>query len=90
VTFQSTDDIVFGALGTKTEEQNVRGDGLNCGSRAMRDRRGTTEILVSTSSTEPLTGAVHLLTAGAAVQFQIDEDIAHRICIELERFLTRQ
>jgi hypothetical protein len=35
-----------------------------------------------------LTGIVQVNTADAEIEFEITEDIAHKICIDLERFLT--
>ena len=55
----------------------------------MIDAQMITEVFVSTRSTEPLTGIVHVNTADAEIKFEITEDLAHRICTELERFLTR-
>jgi hypothetical protein len=55
----------------------------------MIDAQVITEVLVATKSTEPLTGIVQVNTAEAEIKFEITEDLAHRICTELERFLTR-
>jgi hypothetical protein len=55
----------------------------------MNDKHRLTEVVVSTNSTEPRTGTVQLRAAKAEMEFEITEDLAHRICIELERFLTR-
>lgn len=49
-----------------------------------------TEIFVLTKSTKPLSGIVQVNTADEEeIRFEITEDLAHRICTELERFLTR-
>jgi hypothetical protein len=48
-----------------------------------------TEITVSTKSTEPLTGIVELSTTEAKIKFEITAEMAHKICTDLERFLTR-
>ena len=48
-----------------------------------------TEVLISTKSAEPLTGIVQIATAEAELKFEITEDLAHKICTDLERFLTR-
>ena len=48
-----------------------------------------TEITVSTKSTEPLTGIVRVSTADAEIKFEMTEELAHKICTDLERFLTR-
>lgn len=55
----------------------------------MRDVHTITEVTILTKSTEPLTGVVQVNTADAEIKFEITEDLAHRICTELERFLTR-
>jgi hypothetical protein len=54
----------------------------------MTDPQKATEVSVLTTSTEPLTGIVQVNTAEAEIEFEITEDIAHKICIDLERFLT--
>lgn len=48
-----------------------------------------TEINVSTKSTEPLTGIVELCTTDEEFKLEITEEMAHKICMDLERFLTR-
>jgi hypothetical protein len=48
-----------------------------------------TEISVVTKSTEPLSGVVLVSTANAKLKFEITEDVAHKLCTYLERFLTR-
>ena len=55
----------------------------------MRDVHKITEVSISTRSTEPLTGIVQVNTAEAEMKFEITEDLAHKICTDLERFLTR-
>jgi hypothetical protein len=55
----------------------------------MTDLQKATEVSVLTRSTEPLTGIIQVNTADAEIEFEITEDIAHKICIDLERFLTR-
>ena len=54
----------------------------------MSDKHRLTEVVVSTNSTKPLTGTVQLGAAKAEMEFEITENLAHRICIELERFLN--
>jgi hypothetical protein len=54
----------------------------------MRDVHKITEISILTKSTEPLTGIVQVNTAKAALEFEITEDLAHKICTDLDRFLT--
>jgi len=55
----------------------------------MSDVHKITEVSILTKSTEPLTGIVQLNTADAEMKFEITEDLAHTICTNLERFLTR-
>ena len=55
----------------------------------MNDVLKITEVTVLTRSTEPLTGIVRVVTGDAEMKFEITEDLAHKICSDLERFLTR-
>jgi len=55
----------------------------------MTDLQRVTEITVSAKSTEPLTGIVRMSTGDAEIRFEITEELAHKICTDLERFLTR-
>ena len=55
----------------------------------MRDVHKITEVTVLTQSTEPLIGIVQVCTPDAKIKFEITEDLAHKICTDLERFLTR-
>jgi hypothetical protein len=55
----------------------------------MRDVHRITEVSVLTRLTEPLTGIVQVSTADAEMKFEIAEDLAHKTCTDLERFLTR-
>jgi hypothetical protein len=55
----------------------------------MNDAHRITEVSISTKSTEPLTGIIQVSTADAEVKFEITEDLAHKICTDIERFLTR-
>jgi hypothetical protein len=48
-----------------------------------------TEISILTKSAEPRIGIIQLTTAEAEIKFEITEDLAHKICTDLERFLTR-
>jgi hypothetical protein len=47
------------------------------------------EVTILTRSTEPLTGVVQVNTPDAEIKFEIREDLALKICADLERFLTR-
>jgi hypothetical protein len=55
----------------------------------MRDVHKITEVTVLTQSTEPLIGIVQVDTADTEIKFELTEDMAHKICTDLERFLTR-
>jgi hypothetical protein len=55
----------------------------------MSDVPKMTEVLIETKSTEPLTGIVQLNSADAEMKFEITADLAHKICTDLGRFLTR-
>jgi hypothetical protein len=55
----------------------------------MHDVHKITEITILAKSTEPLTGIVRVNTTDAEINFEITEDLAHQICTDLERFLTR-
>jgi hypothetical protein len=55
----------------------------------MNDAYKITEVTVLTKSTEPLTGIVQVHTANAEIKLEVTEDLAHKICTDLERFLTR-
>jgi hypothetical protein len=55
----------------------------------MNDVHKVTEVTISTRSIEPLTGIVQVSTADTELKFEITEDLAHKMCTDLERFLTR-
>ncbi|MCC8982094.1 hypothetical protein [Bradyrhizobium acaciae] len=48
-----------------------------------------TDIEVSTTSAAPLRGTIEIDCAGIVATFAIDEELAHRLCADLERFLTQ-
>ncbi|MCP1844879.1 thiamine phosphate synthase YjbQ (UPF0047 family) [Bradyrhizobium sp. USDA 4524] len=48
-----------------------------------------TNIRVSTTSAAPLRGTIEIDCAGTVATFAIDEEMAHRLCADLERFLTQ-
>ena len=56
----------------------------------MPDLHKITDISVSTISTNSLRGVVEIETLHSTIQFELNEDVAHRICTHLERFLTQQ
>ncbi|HXN66725.1 MAG TPA: hypothetical protein VN926_03625 [Bradyrhizobium sp.] len=55
----------------------------------MTEVHRITDITVSTKSTDPLTGIVRVNATDVEVKFEITEELAHKICTDLERFLTR-
>ncbi|WP_420971237.1 hypothetical protein [Bradyrhizobium sp. B120] len=48
-----------------------------------------TSIAVSAISAAPLRGTIAIDCAGSVAAFEIDEELAHRLCSDLERFLTQ-
>ena len=48
-----------------------------------------TEVIISTKSTEPFTGIIQVVTTDAEIKFEITEDLAHKICTDLDRLLTQ-
>lgn len=48
-----------------------------------------TNIAVSAVSATPLRGTIAIDCAGTVTTFEIDEELAHRLCTDLERFLTQ-
>ncbi|MGZ5873699.1 MAG: hypothetical protein ACXWKP_16470 [Bradyrhizobium sp.] len=54
----------------------------------MSDVQKINEVTILTKSTEPLTGIVQVNTAETEIKFEITEDQAHKMCSDLERFLT--
>jgi hypothetical protein len=48
-----------------------------------------TTISISTESADPLRGVVEIEGEDAAMRFEINEDLAHGLCSDLERFLTQ-
>jgi hypothetical protein len=55
----------------------------------MHDIRNLTRLSVSTNSVDPLRGVVEIDAADFSMKFGLNEELAHRICTELERFLTQ-
>jgi hypothetical protein len=48
------------------------------------------KITVSTKSTEPLSAVVEIDTADSTMKFELNEDMAHDLCANLDRFLTQR
>jgi hypothetical protein len=55
----------------------------------MSDAQRVTEIAVLTESTGPRAAIVQIHTADAELKLEITEDLAQKLCADLERFLTR-
>ena len=55
----------------------------------MRNTHPITRVTVSTVSTRPLSGILHIDTATSTTQFELNEEIAHDLCTQLDRFLTQ-
>jgi hypothetical protein len=55
----------------------------------MSDAHKITQVSVSVKSAEPLIGVVLVSTVNTEIKFEITEDLAHKICTDLERFLTQ-
>jgi hypothetical protein len=54
----------------------------------MSDIHKIAEITVITESKQPLTGILQVDTGNTVMKFEITEEFAHKICSDLERFLT--
>jgi len=46
-------------------------------------------LSISTHSIDPLRGIVEIDTASSTIRFELDADLAHSLCTDLERFLTQ-
>jgi hypothetical protein len=44
---------------------------------------------VTTNCAEPLRGIVEIDMAGTTLRFELDEDLAHSLCSDLDHFLTQ-
>ena len=55
----------------------------------MSDTQMITGISIEAKSTEPSIAIVRVNTDAAEMKFEINQDLAHKICTDLERFLTR-
>ncbi|MGY4478874.1 hypothetical protein [Bradyrhizobium sp. USDA 3364] len=52
-------------------------------------KQRATNISISTVSAAPLRAAVEIESGSVVTAFEIDEELAHRLCADLERFLTQ-
>jgi hypothetical protein len=55
----------------------------------MSDTQKITGVSIEAKSAEPLVAIVRVNTHAAEMKFEITQDLAHKICTDLERFLTR-
>ena len=55
----------------------------------MTDVHKIARLSISTYSIDPPRGIVEIDTAKSTMRFELDEDIAHSLCTDLERFLTQ-
>ena len=56
----------------------------------MRDVHKIIGVSVTTTSTGPLCAIVEIEAVGSTMKFEFTEDIALRMCTDLERFLTQE
>jgi hypothetical protein len=56
----------------------------------MRDLHKIIAIFVTTTTTRPLCAIVEVEAVGSTMKFELTEDIALRLCTDLERFLTQE
>ncbi len=56
----------------------------------MHDVQRITKVLVSTKSTAPMLALVAIDTADSTQRFELNEEMAHNLCAELEHFLTQR
>jgi hypothetical protein len=47
-------------------------------------------VSISTRSTAPLRGIIEIDTMDVTIRFELNEEMAHQICADLERFLTQK
>ena len=52
-------------------------------------RHRIAKATISTVSTRPLSGVVQIDTAASTMQFELNEETAHDLCTQLDRFLTQ-
>ena len=55
----------------------------------MSNAKTITGLSIQAKSTEPSIAIVRVITHEAEMKFEITQDLAHKICTDLERFLTR-
>ena len=55
----------------------------------MTDVHKIARFSISTHSIDPPRGIVEIDTTNSTIRFELNEDVAHRLCSDLERFLTQ-
>ena len=55
----------------------------------MTDVHKISRLSVSTHSTNPPRGIMEIDTPNSTIRFELNEDVAHNLCTDLERFLTQ-
>lgn len=55
----------------------------------MADAQKIVEVSIRTRSTEPLRGSMEIGTQSSTITFELDDELACRLCTDLERFLTQ-
>jgi hypothetical protein len=55
----------------------------------MRNVHKMARASISTISTDPLCGVVEIDTVDSTIKFELNVDMAHSICTDLEHFLTQ-
>ena len=55
----------------------------------MTDVHKIARFSISAHSTNPPRGIVEIDTANSTIRFELNEDVAHSLCTDLERFLTQ-
>lgn len=55
----------------------------------MTDIHKIARLSISTHSTNPPRGIVEIETSNSTIRFELNEDMAHSLCTDLEHFLTQ-
>lgn len=55
----------------------------------MSDVHKIARFSISTDSTNPPRGVLEIDTTNSTMKFELDEELAHSLCTDLERFLTQ-
>ena len=71
------------------ERRNLQYDNQLTRRYEMSSVQKIIEVVISTKSTEPFAGIIQVVTVDAEIKFEITEDLAHKLCTDLDRLLTR-